>query len=85
MSAFQLCCCFRERGGLEFTLQAVDGELLKAPSLELEWQHYEMMIWRAKLSSRGLSKLLLEQSGSVKISQCYGRLLALLPNHRVGW
>lgn len=85
MSAFQLCCCFRERGGLEFTLQAVDGELLKAPSLELEWQHYEMMIWRAKLSSRGLSKLLLEQSGSAKISQWYGRLLALLPNHRVGW
>ncbi|WP_299774467.1 hypothetical protein [uncultured Pseudoteredinibacter sp.] len=88
MSAFQLCCCSRERGGLEFTLQSVDEELLRAPGLELEWQHYEMMIWRVKLSSRGLSTLLLaqqHQDRSAKVYEFYGRFLSLLPDHRIGW
>ncbi len=69
-------------------MQAVGEDLLNAVRLELEWQHYEMMIWRARLSSRRLAALLLAQQNQAEaanIGKLYGRLLSLLPDHRVGW
>lgn len=73
-------------------LQGRSQELLHAPKLHLEWQHYELMIWRTEIHTRLLAKQLsgfAEESSfrsapNVWVLLC-ARLWALLPAHSFCW
>lgn len=91
MSAFVLCLRdeqARSQGACSGLLQGPGDDLLNPPEARLEWQHFELMIWRVEVSSELVAKQLESSVGSAEAN--YWQLIcrhlwAVLPTHHFRW